>query len=90
MHLVCSLHRSIKFRHTDLCQCQVYDQELEPLQIETVQKETIHTRKSYKMNSSCADILLFSAYKVLLFSFATDDINVLFSGIFLGRPWSPM
>jgi pre-mRNA-processing factor 8 len=34
------------------------------LQIETVQKETIHPRKSYKMNSSCADILLFSAYKV--------------------------
>ncbi|KAJ7059822.1 U5-snRNA binding site 2 of PrP8-domain-containing protein [Mycena amicta] len=35
----------------------------EPLQIKTVQKETIHLRKSYKMNSSCADILLFSAYK---------------------------
>lgn len=47
-------------------QCQVFDQELEPLQIETVQKETIHPRKSYKMNSSCADILLFSAYKVSL------------------------
>ncbi|KAF8135958.1 PRP8 domain IV core-domain-containing protein [Mycena galopus ATCC 62051] len=31
--------------------------------IETVQKETIHPRKSYKMNSLCADILLFSAYK---------------------------
>ena len=44
--------------------CQVFDQELEPLQIETVQKETIHPRKSYKMNSSCADILLFSSYKV--------------------------
>ena len=43
--------------------CQVFDQELEPLQIETVQKETIHPRKSYKMNSSCADILLFSSYK---------------------------
>jgi pre-mRNA-processing factor 8 len=44
--------------------CQVFDQELEPLQIETVQKETIHPRsKSYKMNPSCADILLFSAYK---------------------------
>ena len=43
--------------------CQVFDQELEPLQIESVQKETIHPRKSYKMNSSCADILLFLAYK---------------------------
>lgn len=44
--------------------CQVFDQELEALQIETVQKETIHPRKSYKMNSSAGDILLFSAYKV--------------------------
>ena len=32
-------------------------------QVENVQKETIHPRKSYKMNSSCADILLFAAYK---------------------------
>ena len=31
--------------------CQVLDQELEPLQFETVQKETIHSRKSYKMDS---------------------------------------
>jgi len=42
---------------------QVFDQELDALGIETVQKETIHPRKSYKMNSSCADILLFAAYK---------------------------
>ncbi|CAF1472088.1 unnamed protein product [Rotaria magnacalcarata] len=28
-----------------------------------IKKETIHPRKSYKMNSSCADILLFSVYK---------------------------
>lgn len=39
------------------------DQELDALEIETVQKETIHPRKSYKMNSSCADVLLFAAYK---------------------------
>lgn len=44
-------------------QCQVFDQELEALQIETVQKETIHPRKSYKMNSSASDILLFSSYR---------------------------
>lgn len=31
--------------------------------INTVQKETIHPRKSYKMNSSCADILIFATYK---------------------------
>ena len=42
---------------------QVFDQELDRLEIETVQKETIHPRKSYKMNSSCADILLFAAQK---------------------------
>jgi pre-mRNA-processing factor 8 len=33
---------------------QVFDQELDALEVETVQKETIHPRKSYKMNSSCA------------------------------------
>ena len=43
--------------------CQVFDQELDALEVETVQKETIHPRKSYKMNSSCADILLFAAYR---------------------------
>ena len=43
--------------------CQIFDQELEQLGIETVQKETIHPRKSYKMNSSCADILLFASHK---------------------------
>ncbi|KAJ9070725.1 pre-mRNA-splicing factor 8 [Entomophthora muscae] len=42
---------------------QVFDQESEALQIESVQKETIHPRKSYKMSSSCADILLFASYK---------------------------
>ena len=42
---------------------KVFDQELDALDIENVQKETIHPRKSYKMNSSCADALLFAAYK---------------------------
>jgi pre-mRNA-processing factor 8 len=41
----------------------VFDQELDALDIETVQKETIHPRKSYKMNSSCADIVLFATQK---------------------------
>ena len=49
--------------HLPLRRCQVFDQELDALEIETVQKETIHPRKSYKMNSSCADILLFAAYR---------------------------
>ncbi|KAI0795323.1 NUC071 domain-containing protein [Irpex lacteus] len=58
---------------------KIFDQELEPLQIETVQKETIHPRKSYKMNSSCADILLFSAYKwnIARPSLVTDSKDVL-------------
>ena len=43
--------------------CQVFDQEMDALDIETVQKETIHPRKSYKMNSSAADIVLFATQK---------------------------
>ncbi|KAI6185283.1 WD repeat-containing protein 48-like protein [Aphelenchoides besseyi] len=42
---------------------ELFDRELDALEIQTVQKETIHPRKSYKMNSSCADILLFAQYK---------------------------
>lgn len=57
-HLWQKIHESLVM---DLC--QVFDQELDALEIENVQKETIHPRKSYKMNSSCADILLFAAYK---------------------------
>ncbi|KAH8098773.1 U5 snRNA binding protein [Aureococcus anophagefferens] len=57
-HLWQKIHESVTM---DLC--QVFDQELDALEIENVQKETIHPRKSYKMNSSCADILLFAAYK---------------------------
>ena len=36
------------------------DWELDALEDEIMQKETIHPRKSYKMNSSCADTLLFA------------------------------
>ncbi|BFZ64705.1 pre-mRNA-splicing factor 8 [Saitoella coloradoensis] len=57
-HLWQKIHES-----TVLDLCQVLDGELEALQIETVQKESIHPRKSYKMNSSCADILLLATYK---------------------------
>jgi len=55
-HLWQKLHEGITM---DLC--QVFDQELDALGVESVQKETIHPRKSYKMNSSCADIILFAA-----------------------------
>ena len=57
-HLWQKIHES-----TVMDLCQVLDKELDALEIETVQKETIHPRKSYKMNSSCADILLFAAFK---------------------------
>jgi len=57
-HMWQKIHESIVM---DLC--QVFDQELDALEIENVQKETIHPRKSYKMNSSCADMLLFAAFK---------------------------
>ncbi|KAK2604462.1 hypothetical protein N8I77_007391 [Diaporthe amygdali] len=57
-HLWQKIHESVVM---DLC--QVFDQELESLSIESVQKETIHPRKSYKMNSSCADIQLFASHK---------------------------
>jgi pre-mRNA-processing factor 8 len=57
-HLWQKIHESVVM---DLA--QVFDQEMEALQIETVQKETIHPRKSYRMNASCADLLLFASYK---------------------------
>ena len=57
-HLWQKIHESIVM---DLC--QVFDMELEALEIDTVQKETIHPRKSYKMNSSCADIILFASFR---------------------------
>lgn len=57
-HLWQKIHESLVM---DLC--QVFDQELDALEIENVQKESIHPRKSYKMNSSCADILLMATHK---------------------------
>lgn len=57
-HLWQKIHESLTM---DIA--QVLDQELDSLEIETVKKETIHPRKSYKMNSSCADLTLIAAYK---------------------------
>ena len=57
-HLWQKIHESVVM---DLC--QVFDHEMEALNISQTQKETIHPRKSYKMNSSCADILLFAEHK---------------------------
>jgi len=52
-HLWQKIHESLTL---DLC--HVFDSQIDALGIEVVQKETIHPRKSYRMNSSCADILL--------------------------------
>ncbi|CUM64486.1 uncharacterized protein PRCAT00002091001 [Priceomyces carsonii] len=57
-HLWQKIHESVV---QDLC--QVLDKELDVLQIDNVEKQPIHPRKSYKMNSSCADIVLNSSYK---------------------------
>ena len=61
-HLWQKIHESITM---DIV--QVFDQELDALDIESVQKETIHPRKSYLMNSSCVDLVLFAAYKLPIF-----------------------
>lgn len=57
-HLWQKIHESLV---QDLC--QVLDKELEVLHIDSVDKQAIHPRKSYKMNSSSADIVLTSTYK---------------------------
>ncbi|ODV81188.1 PROCN-domain-containing protein [Suhomyces tanzawaensis NRRL Y-17324] len=57
-HLWQKIHESVV---QDIC--QVLDKELEVLQIDSVEKQAIHPRKSYKMNSSTADIVLTSTYK---------------------------
>lgn len=57
-HLWQKIHESIV---QDVC--QVLDKELEVLQVDSVEKQAIHPRKSYKMNSSCADVVLTPTYK---------------------------
>lgn len=54
-HLWQKIHESVVF---DIC--QILDGELSSLAIENVIKESVHPRKSYKMNSSAADITLTS------------------------------
>lgn len=57
-HLWQKIHESVIF---DIC--SVLDGEMDALQIGGVHKEAIHPRKSYKMNSSCADVVLTSTYR---------------------------
>ena len=55
-HMWQKVHQSVTM---DLCQS--LDQHLNKLHIDNVQKAAIHPRKSYKMNSSVADIVLLAA-----------------------------
>lgn len=57
-HLWQKIHENVV---TDLC--QVFDQELDNLAIESVEKVTVHPRKSYKMNSSASDVILRAAHR---------------------------
>lgn len=57
-HLWQKIHESLV---QDLC--QVLDKEADVLHIDMVEKQPIHPRKSYRMNSSTADIVLTSTYK---------------------------
>eukprot|EP00834_Sanchytrium_tribonematis_P005171 NODE_296_length_10502_cov_0.638374.p1 type:complete len:2225 gc:universal NODE_296_length_10502_cov_0.638374:3591-10265(+) len=57
-HLWQKIHESLV-----MDMCQVLDQEMDALEVEKVVKETLHPRKSYKMNSSCSDITLSANYK---------------------------
>ena len=52
-HLWQKIHESLVM---DICQS--LDMQIEPLRIEKVVKEKGHPRKSYKLNASCADIVL--------------------------------
>jgi pre-mRNA-processing factor 8 len=82
-HLWQKVHEAITM---DLC--QVFDQELDALQIESVQKETIHPRKSYKMNSSAADMVLFAAsrWEVARPSLLHDSKDI-FDGTMTSKYW---
>ena len=57
-HLWQKIHENIVI---DLC--QVFDQVLDDLAISSVEKMTIHPRKSYKMNSSSSDVVINASYR---------------------------
>jgi len=82
-HLWQKVHESVVM---DLC--QVFDRELDALEIENVQKETIHPRKSYKMNSSCADMLLFAAHRWQVCKPSLlHDSNDVYDGTMTAKYW---
>lgn len=67
---------------------QVFDNHQKELQIDTITKQVIHPRKSYKMNSSCADIVLVASndWNVSDPTFYNDQ-NIKYSGYKTSRLW---
>lgn len=57
-HLWQKIHESLVM---DLC--QILDREMDALQIDTVTKQPVHPRKSYKISSSTADVVLTAAHR---------------------------
>ena len=55
-HMWQKIHEQIVYDLT-----QLFDNNLSELKIQSATKEVIHPRKSYKMNTSCADIILTSS-----------------------------
>ncbi|AFP65263.1 splicing factor Prp8 (nucleomorph) [Chroomonas mesostigmatica CCMP1168] len=62
--------------------CQKLDDQMKFLNIQTIQKEQIHPRKSYRLNLSCADIVLFGRESWVvsaptLMSFSKTEFNLI-------------
>jgi len=84
-HLWQKIHQSIV-----LNLCKFLEKNLIKLEISSIRKEQVHPRKSYKMNSSCADILLISK-KILKISkpslISTTTKTNLFKGDMSNKFW---
>ena len=67
---------------------QVLDNRQNELQIDTITKQVIHPRKSYKMNSSCADIIMIATdhWEVSDPTFYSDT-SPNYSGFYSNRFW---
>mmetsp|Transcript_44709 Transcript_44709/g.74621 ORF Transcript_44709/g.74621 Transcript_44709/m.74621 type:complete len:2266 (+) Transcript_44709:990-7787(+) len=82
-HLWQKIHESLII---DLA--QTLDSQTDTLGIEIVQKETIHPRKSYKMNSSCADIVLYcNSLWHCSSTTLISDLNDVFDQKFTSKYW---
>ncbi|OHT05186.1 Pre-mRNA-processing-splicing factor 8 [Tritrichomonas foetus] len=82
-HMWQKIHESVAY---DLV--QMLDNRQNELQINTIIKQVIHPRKSYKMNASCADIIMVSSdrWEVSDPTFITDN-KPNYSGFYSNRFW---